>query len=171
MSNMMAQPVLVLNSSYEPIRIAEGRDALKLIVKGKARAEEELDIKVYAGILMPSVVRLSLFRRVPRIRVQPHRKNIYLRDGYRCQYCGVRFKAQALTLDHIIPKAQGGLDTWENLVACCSSCNKKKGAQTPEQAGMPLLQNPWPSSIHTSRHLMRLMGQDDPKWSRYLYCN
>ena len=58
-----------------------------------------------------------------------------------------------------------------DLVACCRDCNKRKADRTPEQAEMPLLRQPWPSTIHTARHMMRLMGSEDPQWSKYLYCN
>ena len=170
MNNLMNRPVLIVNASYEPINIAVARVALKLLVKGKADVEVGLKFEVYQGIEMPSVVRLRRFRKVPHVRVQPHRRNIYLRDGYRCQYCYQQFSPKELTLDHVIPKAQGGPDTWENMVACCTPCNRKKADQTPEQAGMELLQEPRRLTIHTNRHMMQLMGNQDQEWRKYLYC-
>ncbi len=170
MGAIMDRPVLQLNASYEPLRIIPARHAIKLIVKGKAQIEEAHERVVRDGILLPSVVRLCRFRHVPTSRVLPHRKNIYLRDDFRCQYCAKKFSARDLTLDHIMPKAHGGRDTWENLVACCEPCNRFKADRTPEQAGMALLRRPLPSGIHTSRHMMRLVGSEDPMWKKYLYC-
>lgn len=171
MSRLMERPVLMLNAAFEPISIAAARDALRLVVNSKAFIVVGLgDLEVYRGIPMPSVVRLAQYRHVPHVKVQPRRRNIYLRDGYRCQYCGERFNGKDLTLDHVIPKAQKGPDTWENLVACCTPCNRRKANRTPLQAGMPLLRKPRPMNIHTNRHMMRLMGSEDPAWREYLYC-
>lgn len=172
MSSLMDRPVLKLNASYEPLAIIAVREALKLIVKGKAEIEIEVgpEHEIRPGFPYPSVVRLSRFRHVPRSRVQTHRKNIYLRDRHRCQYCGKKFNSKDLTLDHILPRAQGGESTWENLVACCEPCNRVKADRTPEQANMPLLHRPMPRTVHTSRHMMRLMGNGDPSWDKFLYC-
>ena len=74
-----------------------------------------------------------------------------------------------LTLDHVIPRSRLGESAWENLVACCHPCNNKKGSRTPEEAGMKLLRAPRPFSLHTSRHLMRLLGKSDEQWRKYLF--
>ena len=71
----------------------------------------------------------------------PSRRNIFLRDDYTCQYCGIK-NPDKLTLDHVKPKWQGGKDTWENLVCACFKCNSKKGGRTPEEANMTLLNQP-----------------------------
>jgi hypothetical protein len=165
----MYKPVLVLNASYEPIRITAARYALKLIVKGAAVIEADHDRECYPGMLLPSVVRLSKYCRVPHIAVMPHNRNVYLRDGHCCQYCGRRFSAGLLTVDHVVPKSQGGMTVWENLVAACKPCNQRKANKTPEQAEMPLLSKPRQRTIHTSKYMMRIMGADDPKWREYLY--
>lgn len=169
MGAVMDRPVLVLNASYEPLRFAAARDAMKLIVKAVALAEVEHDLEICRGMKLPSVVRLKEFRRVPYIRTRPSARNIFLRDDYQCQYCGEFFVSQNLTLDHVIPRAQGGLDVWENLVTCCQPCNGRKADRTPEQAGMVLLNRPKPATIHTSRHLMRKIGHRDPAWRQFLY--
>lgn len=171
MNTQMNRPVLQLNASYEPLRIIPVRHALKLIVKGKAEIEVAREGECHPGLRYPSVVRLSRFRHVPSSRVQPHRRNIYLRDDHRCQYCGEKFAAKDLTLDHVLPKAQGGRDTWENLVACCEPCNRGKADRTPEQADMPLLRRPLPRNVHTSRHMLRLNAAEEPGWSKFLYIN
>ena len=74
-----------------------------------------------------------------------------------------------LTLDHVIPKSRGGNSNWDNLVACCKRCNNRKGSRTPEEAGMKLARLPRPFSLHTSRHLMRLLGKSDDQWRKYLF--
>lgn len=165
--SIVKRPVLVLNASYEPINICAARRALVMLVNGIARVQEEHDQAVYVGINLPSVIRLNDYRRVPHRRHTMSRKNIMQRDRYTCQYCGLQPKH--LTLDHIMPVSRGGLSTWENLVCCCEGCNRKKADRTPEEAGMTLLHRPLPSSIHTSRHVMRAMGENDEKWRKYLY--
>jgi 5-methylcytosine-specific restriction endonuclease McrA len=169
MGAVMDRPVLVLNASYEPLRFAAARDAIKLICKAVALAEVEHDQEIHRGIKLPSVVRLIEFRKVPHIRTRPSARNIFLRDDYQCQYCGEHFHVRDLTLDHVTPRAQGGPDTWENLVTACKSCNGKKADRTPEEAGMVLLNRPRPATIHTSRHLMRKIGHRDPAWRQFLY--
>jgi 5-methylcytosine-specific restriction endonuclease McrA len=74
-----------------------------------------------------------------------------------------------LTLDHVIPRSRAGESAWENLVACCHYCNNHKGSRTPEEAGMKLLRQPRPFSLHTSRHLMRMLGNGEAQWRKYLF--
>ena len=94
--NVMAQPVLVLNGSFEPIFISSAKRALTLIVKGSAIVEEARDVRVHRDYMLPSVVRLRHYRRIPtRVQVVS-RKNLYARDNYTCQYCGVEFAAKDL---------------------------------------------------------------------------
>jgi hypothetical protein len=162
--------VLQLNASFEPLLIISAKRAMTLIVTGKAAIEVESDRKLAGGRIVPSVVRLTHFRRVPHMRVHPKSKNIFLRDGFTCQYCGVKFTPKELTLDHIKPRAQGGLSSWDNLVAACQPCNGKKADRTPEQAGMPLINRPLSHTIHTSRHMLRIAGSGDPNWRQFLYC-
>ena len=97
------------------------------------------------------------------------RKNILMRDRYTCQYCHRTLPSAELTLDHVIPRSRAGESAWENLVACCHSCNNRKGGRTPEEAGMKLARPPRPFSIHTSRHLMRMLGRSDAQWRKYLF--
>ena len=169
----MQTPVLVLNASYEPINICGARRALVLVLKGVARTEEATAATLHAArvnVPMPSVIRLLEYRRIPHQTRALSRKNILLRDGNCCQYCSVALTAGELTLDHVIPRSRGGLSTWENLVACCHSCNRRKGNQMPhELTGMKLQREPRPFSLHTSRHIMRMIGSADPSWRRYLY--
>lgn len=121
--------------------------------------------------MFPSVIRLKRYRYIP-VRMQIlSRKNILARDHYSCQYCDKKLPPAELTLDHIHPQSKGGRDTWDNLVACCSPCNKKKADKTPEEAGMMLRRRPRPATVHTSRAIMRNMGSEDPIWQKYLFYN
>jgi 5-methylcytosine-specific restriction endonuclease McrA len=169
----MQTPVLVLNASYEPINICGARRALVLVLKGVARTEEEQGATLHAQTLriaMPSVIRLLEYRRIPHQTRALSRKNILLRDRNMCQYCQVVLTASELTLDHVIPRSRGGLSTWENLVACCHDCNRGKGNQLlHELSDMKLLREPRPFSLHTSRHIMRMIGSADAAWRKYLY--
>jgi 5-methylcytosine-specific restriction endonuclease McrA len=166
------KPVLVLNSSYEPINVCAARRALVLVLKGVAAAEEHASSHVHSArqaIRVPSVIRLLEYRRIPHQTRALSRKNILMRDRYTCQYCLRTFNSGELTLDHVIPRSRAGETTWENLVACCHPCNNRKGNRTPEEAGMRLARAPRPFSLHTSRHLMRLLGKSDDQWRKYLF--
>ncbi len=169
----MQKPVLVLNASYEPINICGARRALILVLKGVAKTEEEQGAMLHAALLcvpMPSVIRLLEYRRIPHQTRALSRKNILLRDRNSCQYCGVVLPAGELTLDHVLPRSRGGLSTWENLVACCHTCNRRKGNHLlSELSDIKLLREPRPFSLHTSRHIMRMIGHSDQKWRKYLY--
>jgi 5-methylcytosine-specific restriction endonuclease McrA len=92
-----------------------------------------------------------------------------MRDRYTCQYCHRALPSGELTLDHVIPRSRAGESAWENLVACCHYCNNRKGSRTPEEAGMRLLRQPRPFSLHTSRHLMRMLGNGEAQWRKYLF--
>lgn len=171
---LMFRPVLQLNQSFEPLRIIAAKRALTLITKGKATVVVPTDRQVYPGIFLPSVIRLTTYRRVPHTMQVLSRKNIYLRDGNQCQYCGVVFAVGKLTLDHVVPQAQGGKSEWSNLVAACMADNHAKADRTPEQwvrdGGKPLLRRPKPLTVFTARGLMRMVGMEEPAWREYLYC-
>jgi 5-methylcytosine-specific restriction endonuclease McrA len=93
-------------------------------------------------IAVPRIIRLLGYEKLPRQDVKFNRRNIYARDGNRCQYCGKRMPTTELSLDHVVPKSQGGRSTWENIVCCCVRCNVKKGGRTPDQAHMHLVVKP-----------------------------
>ena len=165
-------PVLVLNAPYEPINVTPARRAIVLVLKGVATTEEEDGSFVHSArvaIRMPSVIRLTEFRRIPYQTRALSRKNILLRDRYTCQFCGRVFPAGELTLDHVIPRSRGGHTDWDNLVACCHACNNLKGDRLPEEAGVKLLRTPRPFTLHTSRQLMRMMGSTEDSWRKYLF--
>ena len=113
--------ILVLNSSYEPLHFTNWKRAIILLFKEKAK------------LISKRVIRLVNYVRIPFSKMcnvnYPSRSLIYKRDDYQCQYCGSREKSK-LTIDHVTPRSKGGQDTWDNLVACCTFCNVKKGSKT-----------------------------------------
>jgi len=161
--------VLVLNQSYEPISICSVQKAVVLVYLRKAEIIATLNGKqlrsVNSNYAFPSIVRLSKYRQIPYKEIILSRKNIVRRDGHRCQYCGST-KAP-ITVDHVLPKSQGGPDTWENMIAACVKCNNRKGDRTPEQAGMTMLSTPRrPSHISFIVHSMNSI---DSNWKPYLF--
>jgi 5-methylcytosine-specific restriction endonuclease McrA len=93
-------------------------------------------------VAVPRIIRLLGYDKLPRQDVKFNRRNIYARDGSRCQYCGKKMPTTELSLDHVIPRSQGGRASWENIVCCCIRCNVKKGGRTPVQAHMHLITKP-----------------------------
>ena len=170
--NLLGSPVLVLNASYEPIHVCVARRALILLLKGVAAAEELSNDEVHSPskvVPVPSVIRLLEYRRIPRQTRALSRKNILLRDRYTCQYCGTVSSASELTLDHVTPRSRGGKSSWENLVTSCRRCNNHKGDRLPDEAKMELSRRPRPFNLHTSRSLMRLLGNHQETWRKYLF--
>ncbi len=169
---LLQHPVLVLNATYEPINVTAVRRALILILKGVATSEEEDGSFVHAShfaIRIPSVIRLVEFRRIPYQTRALSRKNVLLRDRYTCQFCGRVSPSHELTLDHVIPRSRGGHTDWDNLVACCHTCNNLKGDRLPDEAGLKLLRPPRAFTLHTSRQIMRMLGHSDERWRKYLF--
>ena len=95
--------------------------------------DDEFIRTVHFEIQVPRVIRLLTYDRLPRQKVKFNRRNIFARDGNRCQYCGKRFATSELSLDHVLPRSQGGQATWENIVCACLKCNVRKGGRTPRR--------------------------------------
>ncbi len=93
-------------------------------------------------IRVPKIIRLVVYDKLPKARVKFNRKNIFARDKNICQYCGKRFPTSELSLDHVMPRTQGGISTWKNIVCACTDCNKHKGGRRPVEAGMKLIRKP-----------------------------
>ena len=93
-------------------------------------------------IQVPRVIRLLDYDRVPRNVVKFNRRNVFLRDENRCQYCGKKFGNHHLSLDHVVPRSRGGPSTWDNIVCACLKCNVRKGGRTPWEASMRLIKEP-----------------------------
>ena len=140
---MINYPVLVLNQSYEPLTICRARRALILILRGKAEMLENgvgFIHTIEEAFPLPSVIRLDFMVKRPYRERKLTRIEILNRDHYTCQYCGKQ--KRQLTLDHVIPRYRGGQHTWENVVAACVACNRRKAGRTPKEAGMKLLRTP-----------------------------
>jgi 5-methylcytosine-specific restriction endonuclease McrA len=133
---------LKLDAAYQPIEIIEGLKGFSMVYTGRARALENHSEKLSALFYYPSIIVLNNYIRKKTVYMSPTRMNIYWRDKYMCQYCKGKFPQSGLTLDHVIPRSRGGQKTWENIVACCYSCNQKKGNKTPPEASMPLIKEP-----------------------------
>jgi 5-methylcytosine-specific restriction endonuclease McrA len=136
--------VLVLNATYEPINVCTIRRAVVLLLKEKAVVIEhgEWELRSATQTLnRPVVIRLVTYVRIPRDthRRKITRRAVFARDDWTCQYCGSRSN---LTVDHVIPKSKGGGSCWENIVASCAPCNRRKGDALPRQVGMKLLRQP-----------------------------
>lgn len=154
--------VLVLNRNYLPVHVTSVRRAFSLLYQGIAKAVDnqyrtfdfqswselsvavrEESIGVIGGaIRVPRVILLMTYDRVPKRQIRFNRFNVYSRDRNTCQYCGARLGRPDLTLDHVVPRSQGGRSAWDNIVCCCQLCNRRKGGRTPRQAGMKLLRPP-----------------------------
>ncbi len=170
------EQTLLLNASYEPLKVVHWKKAVTLWWQGKVEIISVYDREVHAvsiSFKLPSVIRLL---RVVRIKrrfdyVPFSRANIYARDEYTCQYCGDSHPTNDLTFDHVVPVAQGGRKDWENIVTCCVSCNRRKGGRTPAEAGMHLIRTPRrPESAPAIRITVGLRNAPE-SWRDYLYWN
>lgn len=147
--------VLVLNSSYEPLNFTSWKRAIILLFKEKAQ------------YISKKVIRLVNFVRIPfrtQQLIHPTKANIIKRDNQECQYCGSK---SHLTVDHVIPRSKGGKNTWENLVACCETCNVKKGNLDLSQLDMELKNTP---RKPISKVMLILNNTRDDEWREFLYC-
>jgi 5-methylcytosine-specific restriction endonuclease McrA len=164
----MQAPVLVLNANFEPVNVCDMRRAVGLLLAEKAslvvNGRGEIST-ISRSFPRPSVIRLQKMVSRPRPQLKLTRREVFRRDNYTCQYCGK--KTSDLTIDHVIPRYQGGIHTWKNVVAACPACNHRKGGRSPEEANMHLLRQPGepPSSARYvfGRHLA-----ENAEWETFL---
>jgi 5-methylcytosine-specific restriction endonuclease McrA len=160
--------VLVLNATYEPINVCTVRRAVVLLLKEKAEVIEHGDWDLRSAsqsIQRPVVIRLVTYVRIPRDthRRKITRRAVFARDDWTCQYCGSRSN---LTVDHVVPRSKGGGSTWDNIVASCAPCNRRKGNSLPRQVGMHLLKQPRTPSPHV---FIQVASPTIPvAWQQYL---
>ena len=167
------QSVLLLNASYEPLRVIAWQRAITMVFLGKVEVVEEYDHHIRSvsiKIKAPAVVRLLKFVKIGRRAPPLSRSNILARDNFQCQYCARELTFHEATLDHVIPRSQGGTTRWDNVVCCCKRCNKKKGGRTPHEASMQLLRRPeradWLPVL-----TIRLNGKIPTSWHLFLSSN
>src|SRR2546422_9733754 len=138
---------LLLNATYEPLRVVNWQKAITLLWQGKVEGLEVYDREIHGvsiSIKLPAVMRLleMVKLREAHRSVKFSRINIFTRDGVRGQYCRRQFHTEGLTFDHVIPIAKGGNKTWENIVTACWGCNNRKSGRMPEEASMHLMRKP-----------------------------
>jgi len=165
---------LVLNATYEPLRVVPWQKAITLLFQGKVEviAVYDREIRgVTVRVRLPSVLRLLRHVRMKRsfADVPFSRANVYARDEHTCQYCGHRFPPSQLTFDHVIPVARGGRKEWENIVTCCIPCNRRKGDLLLEQAGLRLVRRPRRPSAHPHLTLSFGVNRAPESWRDYLF--
>lgn len=170
MGNMLLLrlPVLILNVNYEPLHVCNTKRAMALVFSGKAET-----ILNGRGVIrstssefeVPSVIRLSYMIKRPRPRVSLSKNEVLRRDDFTCQYCGR--KTKHLTIDHVVPRRLGGPHTWQNLVAACPACNRRKGGKSPTEANMSLRRQPFEPTATAlyrfGRHL-----QQNQEWRQFI---
>lgn len=141
----MSKKTLLLNASYEVLSFIPERKVYKLLIKDKVEviSSWEEDIKWLTGkIKHPSILRLKNHVKRNYFNSNFSRKALVKRDRNTCQYCSRKLTASQITVDHVLPRAQGGITSFTNCVVCCQICNNKKADKTPEQANMILLKKP-----------------------------
>lgn len=170
------EQTLVLNATFEPIKVVDWQRAMVLWASGKVEIVRTHDREVRSvtfAFKLPSVVRLLKFVRVRhRSDYVPFtRANIYARDQHTCQYCWESFPTEELTFDHVVPASQGGPRTWDNIATACITCNKRKGNRTPAQAGMTLRRQPRKPKPSPVLSVSVGLRRTPESWRDYLYWN
>jgi 5-methylcytosine-specific restriction endonuclease McrA len=168
------EQVLLLNITYEPLRIINWKKAITLFLLGKVEVLEEYGHEIHSvsfSVKLPSVVRLLWLVKRPKTPIRFSRQNIYARDKYACQYCGKKFPSEELSYDHVIPKSRGGKTEWGNIVTCCFRCNRKKGGRTPKEARMKLIRKPSFPAWLPALKITIGFKEVPSSWRDYLYWN
>lgn len=173
-----AYDALVLNADYRPLSVKplllwNWCDAVHAAISGRVHVVETYDRVIRSPsfeMKLPSVIALKSYQ--TRTRWAPFtRYSIFLRDDYRCAYCGQRFRSEDLTFEHVTPRARGGKTTWENVVTACGPCNLRKRDRTPREAGMPLLFPPYRPTLADLDEIGRKYPPNHlhETWRDYLY--
>jgi len=167
--------VLLLNQTYEPLGTVSVARAVIMTFKNTVTVEEFEGQRVlrsaHAEWPVPSVIRRREYINVRRRREASSAKRlrIYMRDKFRCQYCGDKKAATELTLDHIVPRSRGGDNSPINIVAACLRCNNRKGDRTPEEARMPLLTSQTALRVKLERVVLCHYAEGKAEWRKYLF--
>jgi 5-methylcytosine-specific restriction endonuclease McrA len=156
--DVINRPVLVLNRHWLAVHICSVRRALSLLYQGLAQVvadnyqtfdfdswrelsrvlppDDDLVRAPGFQFRVPAVIVLQHYQKCPPRTVRFNRRNIYVRDRFRCQYCGDSPGRDQLTIDHVVPRSKGGRSTWNNVVVACVQCNSEKGDRLPSEWGM-----------------------------------
>ena len=167
--------VLLLNQTYEPLGTVSCARAIVMVIKQSVAVEEWDNERVLRSareeFRVPSVIRRREYINIRRRREASGMKRlrIYMRDKFRCQYCGEKKQAVDLTLDHIFPRSRGGENSPVNIVAACQACNNRKGNRTPEEARMPLLTTQSALRVKLERVVLCHYAEARPEWRKYLF--
>ena len=185
-SAVLKRPTLVLNRSWQPIGVASVARSMVMVWNDTARFVDPVDYSLYSWedwsrlrpkdgepvvrtvqfeIKVPEVVSLTKYDRMHRRTVPFTRRNLFRRDRFTCQYCGVSPGGNELTIDHVVPKSRGGNTSWENCVLACVRCNHRKADRTPDEARMLMRKRPaqpaW-NPVYSARHIKV------ESWERFL---
>jgi 5-methylcytosine-specific restriction endonuclease McrA len=192
MTSILDQPVLVLNRFWQPVHTCSVRRSLHLLCIGHAEVVQvegenrftTHDLTSWIGysaafdgpqmihgariaLVLPKIVVLSVYDRLPRVEVKFSRRNVFLRDKFTCQYCAKVLPETQLNLDHVTPRDKGGRTTWENIVTSCFRCNTRKANKLPQEANMHPRSKPFAPRW---RPLFGLHenGLADESWSHFI---
>jgi 5-methylcytosine-specific restriction endonuclease McrA len=138
----LAEVVSLEDGQFATYDFATWREVSEYRARYFRQEEDDWVRTVNSEIQVPRVIRLLGYEKLPKQTVKFNRRNIFARDNNQCQYCGKKFPTSELSLDHVIPRSQGGQSTWENVVCACVNCNVRKGGRTPKQAHLTLIRKP-----------------------------
>ena len=167
--------VLLLNQTYEPLGTVSVARAVIMVFKNTVCVEEFDGDRVLrsarAEFPVPSVIRRRIYINIRRRREASSMKRlrIYMRDKFRCQYCGDKKPAGQLTLDHILPRSRGGDNSPVNVVTACVACNNRKADRTPAEARMPLLTSQSALRVKLERVVLCHYAEARVEWRKYLF--
>ncbi len=170
---------MLCKESAEVVSIDDGQynsyDFTSWVDVSAFKAEYELpdeeryeSIKTFSlEVRVPKIIRLVVYDKLPKATIKFNRKNIFARDKNKCQYCGKKVPTSELSLDHVIPRTQGGTSNWKNIVCACTNCNKHKGGRRPEEAGMKLICKPVKPN-HCPLIQLKLGSNKYNSWKQFL---
>lgn len=174
MAKMNGSDTLVVDITGTPLGFVSWKDAVRLYHKDKASIlHEDMNRVLHSDSFemgMPTVVQVrNRVARAAKMSVPFTRRNLAIRDDSTCQYCGKVLATHQYTMDHVLPRSQGGISSWTNLCICCQKCNRYKGGKTPEQAGMKLLKPLIEPSRFDNRYHFRIhLRKIRPEWMAWL---
>lgn len=138
----LAEVVSFEDGQYTTYDFGTWREVSEFRIQNFRKEDDDWVRTTSTAIQVPRIIRLMGYDRLPKQTVKFNRRNIFARDNNQCQFCGKKFPTSELSLDHVVPRSQGGQTTWENIVCACVACNVRKGGRTPREANMHLIRKP-----------------------------